>query len=214
MPRKSVQTMRIDRGSGQTWIRAYNLGGGWVTDYRLALQDGRVVVAELRVRPREGSGVPAGGLTRRRLRSVAFGVHVDYFAQVAELSRGLLMPGASVFDGPWAHLATAHYRAQPKPAVDSSGAPRRGRPRVADEELARAAAADVAARSRGSKRPVPDAARALKMTAARLRDLVYRARHRGLLTRTMQGRGGGALTPEARALLSKVTRRMRRNSPR
>jgi hypothetical protein len=174
----------------------------------LAVQDGRVVVAEVRVHPWEK--IPPGGLTRRLLRRVPFGVHVDYFATVAKLRRILVPEGVSVFEGPWVELAAAHL----KPTLEASprprGGKRPGRRPLPDEDLLTAARAYVTARDRGSPRPVPDAARALKMSEARMRDLVYRARRRGFLTQTSQGRGGGALTPHARALLKSRRRRQRR----
>jgi hypothetical protein len=108
----------------------------------------------------------------------------------------------------WHHpaLATAPWGPGRAGTRRPPAGPRPGRRPLADEVLAEAAAAYVVARARGSQRPVPDAATAASMTEARMRDLIYRARRRGFLPPTHQGRGGGDLTAEGRALLRKTAK--------
>jgi hypothetical protein len=50
---------------------------------------------------------------------------------------------------------------------------------------------------------VLDAAKQIGETPERVRDLLHRARVRGLLMKTISGRAGGGLTPEALAILSR-----------
>jgi len=83
-------------------------------------------------------------------------------------------------------------------AVVSSGRGRKGRP---DIELARAAAIYV--RAYLADKPTNLAvAKGLKLSPSKARDVVHRARIRGMLTDAdKQGSPGGVLTPQARALL-------------
>jgi hypothetical protein len=202
----------------------------WTVESQLAVQDGRVVIAEVRVSPArwqtdpaqsgEQAGlaayVPPGGLTSRLLRQVPVGAYVDLWgatlhprepeeAAVAADVRRLLA---------WHDPALGNSRWRSRPPARPPGAKRPGRRPLADDVLVEAAAAYIAARKGGSRRPVPDAARALNMTEARMRDLVYRARRRRLLSEARQGRGGGDLTPEGRKLLRMVRRRLSRGRKR
>jgi hypothetical protein len=79
-----------------------------------------------------------------------------------------------------------------------------------DETLLAVAAAYDTAVAAGSARPVEDAAAALNMPMVRARDLVYKARQRGFLTRAGWGRPGGRLTPHGKHLLTAQRRRARR----
>lgn len=181
---------------------------GWRIRMELAVQGGRLVVSELHLDP-EDSGqrargiraqVPRAGITARLLRRVPLHDHVDKILKALrsrddrEFYETLLMAtGASEL------LRTIRPPAEPTN--------RRGRPRVAVDLLLRAAAAYAKAVSRGSAEPVMDGARALRIEPERLRDLVHRARERGLLTPTRQGHGGGELTPHALTLLAKKKRK-------
>jgi hypothetical protein len=221
---------------------------GWIAEYRLAVQDGRVIVAEVRVCPARwakwtgddapdsgaskgmlADDVPRGGLSTRLLRRVPVGTHIDQMGHIYELlslAGPQFIPAAmrSAKVGTWPgtgprpNVEDVARRFARRPGLEVRVAEqhadperkRAGRRPLADEVIVEAAAAYVETRKRGSAHPIPDTARALKMSEARLRDLVYRARRRGFLTPTAQGRGGGVLTTEARSLLSKVRRRAHR----
>lgn len=221
---------------GQPWLRE---ACRWVAEYRLAIQDGRLIVAEVRVCPARwgllgdaasgedagiaASDVPPGGLTTRLLRRLTIGAHVDFTRKLLEQLGGTVrwpdgrvskyppawtIPG--VADRPGAvvliDLAAAGATKRAASAARRPNGKRAGRQPLSDAVLVEAAAAYRDARKR-SPRPVPDAARALGMSEARMRDLVYRARKRGFLTPTKQGRGGGSFTPEADAILRRLRRK-------
>jgi hypothetical protein len=80
-----------------------------------------------------------------------------------------------------------------------SRAPRQRLPMTYYAELA---AEYVAALERGDQRPIQTMAAARGIVVHRVRDLLHRARVRGLLSASEPGRTGGALTPKARALLA------------
>jgi hypothetical protein len=222
---------------------------GWIAEYRLAVQDGRIVVAEVRVCPArwadwrdnsardsgvskgiEADDVPAGGVTTRMLRRLAVGAHVDVMGELYEQVRGAIVAGLvprsaipealrGVRMGTWPGTGTpatveelARRHAQ-RPGLVARVMKRQSEPErkrggrrpLADDVLVEAAAAYVNGRERGDS--IADMARSLKMSTARMRDLVYRARRRGFLTVTRAGTGGGALTREGKALLTKIRRR-------
>ncbi len=88
---------------------------------------------------------------------------------------------------------------------------RRGPKGWPDEEYAELAAAYVERCKAGSPRPAVDVAERYGMTPSALRRALGRARHRGLLTRTIGSRAGGELTPRAKALLRKRRRTKKRS---
>jgi hypothetical protein len=97
-----------------------------------------------------------------------------------------------------AQMGAAPTRAAPK---------RSGRRPLHTDTLLSVAVAYAKAAKAGSARPVEDAAQALAMTVPRARDLVYKARQRGLLTPADWGLPGGELTPQATALLAEQRQR-------
>jgi hypothetical protein len=195
----------------------------WAAEHRLAIQEGRVVIAETRIYPavwndavpedelheeddvRRTRFVPRGGLTTRILRAVPTGAHVDNYQEVVNaLRKHGKMPAAL-------GIVTVHAGGRsPSRAPGVSG---RGRKPLPADVLAAAASAYITARKTGHRAPVIAAAKALGINQARMRDWLYRARRHDppILTPTYQGRGGGDLTAEGKKLLkqTKTTRRTR-----
>jgi hypothetical protein len=202
----------------------------WRADLRLALQGGRLVVSECRVYPRKaarrtlvagravmslvepksappagepwGDGeewglnalAPAGGILIQLLRRVPLHSYQRVDVDIAE-HEGL---AAVLSEG------AALLRAFP-----SASTPRRGRPPIPDDKLLSVAMAyDKAVRA--GRRPIQAVKQLPGMTEAKARDLVHRARLRGLLTPATWGLAGGKLTAKARELLAaRKTRRKR-----
>jgi hypothetical protein len=229
---------------GQPWVwLCVPVDDAWVAEHRLAVQAGRVVVAEVRVYPSRwaqraagapesgehrgllADDVPPKGLSTRLLRRLTIGAHIDemsHILELAELAGTDLLPAplrdAQIGTAPGTNLAEVARRLARRPGLVAHVAERQARPErrrggrqpLPEVVIAEAAAAYIDARRRGSQHPIPDTARKLKTSVARLRDLVYRARRRGFLTPTVQGRGGGTLTSEAQALLRAARRRTQR----
>lgn len=193
-------------GKPQAWFQT-QISDDWTAEYRLAMEKGRVVIAEVHIFPgdwitEQGLAkalVPAGGVTTRILRSVSTGAHVDYYTELANVIR---KQGRALADFGILTTMLSSRRLKPRPP----GTPRRGRKPLSDEVLLKAAQAYFHARKAGAPAPIVAAAKATKMSEARMRDLIYRARRRGFVTPTFQGRGGGNLTPEASKLLRKIAR--------
>jgi hypothetical protein len=215
---------RIDRETHEVWLEQ-PLGAGWVAAQRLALQGGRVVVAELRVlpaerdwtgRPRppgrwsvdERSGlaepVPSGGVTARQLRTIRLGPRLHLGPRAAALVRAL-----STAWGPAAPGDAARPPMAPTPAQASEPPPkqRRGPQPWPKVRYARLAEAFVQALGRSGVDPVPAAGRRLGLTRTQARDALNRARRKGtarpqLLTRpSAPGLADGALTDECKRIL-------------
>jgi hypothetical protein len=186
----------------------------WGVEHLLALRGGHLVVEEVRVFP--AGAPPPGGLTTRLMRKVTIGAHVD---RAAEITRQLfaLLEASPLSEESKASLRGAvSLLSAPRgrrPGQRPTNATRPGRKPLGDDVLLAAAQAYISARQAGHRAPVVAAAKG-KMTEARMRDLIYRARRRGFLSKTMQGRGGGQLTDEALKLLkdapTKKPRRPRR----
>jgi hypothetical protein len=196
----------------------------WLAAVRLAMQDGRVVVSEVRVFPRErepGAGVaglwsaevlgpvavvPRGGLTSRLLRKVPLGevpAHVVSVLSAWDKVRGPLKALASdtVREG----FPGVVLNPRPRPERAS------GRPDVFYAQLA---AAYVRAVTRGSRHPVAElAARRGGVDPAKVRDMLHEARERGLLSEGTQGKAEGHLLPRAKQILRLLPspKRRRRN---
>jgi hypothetical protein len=192
-------------GTAYATLRS-SLNDDWMIEHRLMLQDGKVVVAGISVLP---IGVlPSGGLTTRLARRAAtVGRHLDY---AAVITRGLVaqLEKAGVDT---AKLRDAHgLLTSPRGQQAAPKASRPGRKPLGDDVLVRAAEVYIRFRQKRDPAPVVAAAKATKMSQARMRDLIYRARQRGLLTKTLQGRGGGELTPAGKAMLKDTPRKGRR----
>lgn len=205
--------------AGHLWF-CLTLRGGWTACYRVIGREGRPVVAELRVLPtppgevahaREGEGPqghhepPGGGLTAATLRDeVVMGRHVYEILPEAlgSVRRGVgatrVRSGGrdtTLFDALFGSLG---FNPGQKPKRG-----RRGPKARPDREFAELAARYLAACESGSRRPVADVAEREGRSLEAVRQDLYRARKKGLLTRQTAGRAGGQLTPRAKKLLKK-----------
>src|SRR5262252_9360016 len=219
--RAEVKAASATPGCGRSVWYETPIDDTWMAAYRLAPQAGHVVVAELRVfpiepeRPRSstrGAGlwsaellgdtarVPRDGLSARVLRKVRMGEHSTKADEALEWWRTLGM--LEGFSG----LGDTRRRTRPT-------GPTRGRPGHPPLYYARLARTYAAAVARQSPRPTEEVAARHRLTVARARDLIHKARVRGFLTTTIKGRLAGALTPKAKAVLgmrpSQTTRRAR-----
>lgn len=179
----------------------------WIVAFRLTNQRGQPVIAELRVFPDEPghyppgrwSGeygapakVPPGGLSARDLRQIrtqAFRADLRTIATHLMPEWGEELP--SLFPG--VPLSTVPPRAT------------QGRKGRSDLELAQIAAVYEAA-CIANRPAIAAVAKAFKLSLSKARDAVRRARVRGLLSSaSKQGKGGGLVTPAARAILKQYS---------
>lgn len=206
------------REAGDLWF-CLTLRGGWTACYHLTGREGRPVVDELRVFPtppgevahaHPDTGEPKGhheapgdGLTAATLRDeVVMGRHVYEIlpAALGSVRRGVgatrVRSGGqdtTLFDALFGSLG---FNPGQKPKRG-----RRGPKARPDREFAELAAEYIAACEEGSRRPVADIAERQGRSLEAVRQDLYRARKKGLLTRQTAGRAGGQLTPRAKALL-------------
>jgi hypothetical protein len=190
-----------------TWVEL-PFGDGWTAAYRITSQDGAPIVAEVRLYP-AGSGylpgqwggalrgaraeAPRGGITAAMLRRLGVGAALRAASRAFEQMRAV----RSELPAAWPHAE----------AFVSDPPARRGpgRPGMPDHALAELARDYLAALGAGSRSPAIDVARRRRLSPARVRDLMFKARRRGILTpATMPGRHGGDLTARGRALLENV----------
>jgi hypothetical protein len=187
----------------------------WRVALRLANQQGQPIISEARIFPDEDKSfpvgrwsgeygasakVPPGGLTARVLRTVRTQAFRRDLRTITERWKTMLRklePNArrtELLQGLEPELRTAIQ--SPEQPMTTRG--RKGR---SDRELARIATIYEAAYLAG--RPaIAAVAKAATLSESKARDAVRRARVRGLLSpATKQGKGGGVLTPTARALL-------------
>jgi hypothetical protein len=179
----------------------------WIAAFRLVNKGGVPVVAELRVFPAEtdprrerkrpagqwrgeygdAESVPRAGLTARLIHNqVRLGTFKDVLRTV--LSRHGVALKSLALDFP--NLP----QASPRPATRG----RKGRPHAV---LAKIAAVYARAYLANSP-PIPAVRDRFRLSLSQARDAVFRARTLNLLTPAdKQGRAGGMLTPQARALL-------------
>jgi hypothetical protein len=200
-PRR-VATMRIENA----WVEA-ELAAGWTVAYRLAVQDGAVVVSELRIFPEEDTRpagepgtwsaallgsrapVPRGGIAAVLVRRVKIGEPQRHASEILRRGRYIAPLGDAI---------TRLGVIAPARPIRARG----GRPRKADLYFAEIARDYVRAITRGSRRPVKDIAAARGLRESAVRDAIHTARERRLLTAAHPGKRGGALTDTARAILT------------
>jgi hypothetical protein len=195
--------------AGQVWL-VVPIDREWMAASRLAVQDGQLVVAEVRVFPRENrkkavpgrwsadvlgtkAPVPRGGVTARVLRRVRVAEHSKRTQEVVD---------SLVKDsGPWLFEPDRSLgalglmpsdQARPRPARKA------GRP---DQFYAKLAADYVQRIQGGARHPIKAMAGRRRVRAQTMRDWIHEARARGLLTAGAQGRAGGQLTPLADRVL-------------
>lgn len=195
------------------WLESH-LPPSWRVAMRLASQDGRPVVAEVRVFPNEHgqpikephasapgewsgtygarrSRLPSGGLTAGLLNSISL-----------RIFRRDLHTIATKKDV----TAVLQQLARADPSFPLDGAPsptvrRRSRAGLSDRAVLRVAR--VYERASLAERPVTEAvAQALTLSRSKARDAISRARYLGFLLPTTKGKGGGILTEKARKLLN------------
>jgi hypothetical protein len=190
----------------ETWIEVPV--GAWIVAYRLVNDQGVPVVGEVRMFPAEpgrpGPGqwsgellgpearVPRGGITARVLRRVRVRA---YLTRMSEVVRQLRVEAPA-----WAPRYGWAVIDPTAPGAARPGARRgpKGRP---DSFYAEVAREYVKAVERGSYRPVADLARRRRASPTKVRDMIRRARARGLLTLEGPGKRGGLLTERAETLL-------------
>lgn len=185
-----------------TWATA-----PWRASYRVRPEGDRVVVVEVRVIPHLGNPgadpgewnaetavIPKGGMAARLIRDeLVLGTHIHEMLP-AFLNRTRQNLPAALFD---AWLVRLGYPAEvAKGPGARAGRGPKGR---SDRELAELAAVYVS--KRGERAPVKVTAKEVGLHPTVLRDVLHRARKRGVLTRTKQGHAGGQLTPYGRSLL-------------
>lgn len=200
-----------EKATEETWLELPLPGGEWIAAYRLMPEDGREVVAELRVfpnepgRPRVGqwsaerlgnsAQVPPGGLGARLLRTVKVADHL------VNLPRSMKRPGSA---------GLAKVLAQ-QGFTDLGPDSLHGRRGHSDLFYAQVARDYVSLLDEHAPKPIRALMSKLKdagrpLSEAAVRDLVRRARQRGLLTGTTRGKPGGRLTQRAIALLTEAAR--------
>ena len=183
------------------WVTE-QLDESWTASYRLAVQEGYLVVAELRIHPTEEgfspgdwSGiwkgakakVPDGGLTARTRNKAKLGAHITSGRHIAAVwrKRAQQERRRSSLVARLQKLGVKRLNPPPR-------AGRGGRPGFPIKRYRRAARLYQAAIDRESLHPNQDVAEALGITAAQARDMIYRARHRhGLLPGTNRGKARG-----------------------
>lgn len=200
----------------EVWVEA-PLEKEWIAAYRLVVQGGQPVVAEIRVFPREpetniGPGhwsadvlgseasAPPGGISARLLRKLKVGVHNRFAVEQVRLFTKLF--GADIFFD----LATI-----PAPPNRKKKGQRGRRPldKIVYARLAR----DYATAARTHSKPIVVVAEKHGLPTSVVRDRVHIARDRHkFLTTTKQGRKGGVLTPAALEILRGTKRSTKRRA--
>jgi hypothetical protein len=203
----------------EAWVEA-SIGEDWIAAYRLVPKNGVPVIGELRVFPAEphrpgpgrwsgewlgvGASASSGGLTARLLRRVPTTPHVRLVADLLRKWREE-MGGDRALRRLWGDAPSLPDDARPQPHPTPTGTARatgkRGRKGRPKEEVARIAAAYSSAIAIGSRRPVRDVVQKLRLDSSQVRDVIYRARKLGFLTRTTSGIPAGILTPAGEGLL-------------
>jgi hypothetical protein len=203
-----------------TWLET-PINDDWMSATRLAVQDGQVVVAELRIFPSEpaftrrapgvwsaellddAAPVPRGGLSAETVRKVRLTDYRRYTKKILDDLRNKYSSANAreVIDRLLGPVAAAQPLARPRRARGG------GRP---DTFYAKLADEYARATERGSRQPVADLAKRHNTKKPRMRDMIREARERGLLTFFAQGRPGGTLTQRGRELLKPPTPKARR----
>ncbi len=189
--------------------------GGWVAASRLVPRDGRPIVAELRVFPRQESStcqpgewaaesqgftapVPTGGLTARMLKTIRLGTYLD---DATRIIRGMERKwGRKAVHGDMRLLTRHGFIPASRQATSRSGRP----PSHDDVFYAKLAQDYVRIIDQGNARsPVKQLARKRSFSPEHTSQLLHRARERGMLSAIPNvGVAGGRLTALARSLLA------------
>lgn len=200
--------------TGALWF-AVALEGGWTACYRLRARDGRPFVTELRVVPTPPDEVvnlrkdgepqghhepPGDGLTAGILKDeVVIGRHVyELLPEALRMASRKGQLGGEMFGE---MVGALGFDADAKPIRG-----RRGPKGWPDEDYVSLAVDYIARCKSGSRSPVADLAEGRGTSVEAMRQALYRARKRGLLTKQKKGRAGGQLTTTAKKLLRKARR--------
>lgn len=186
-----MRQWRIRKIGEDVWVER-QLNDGWVVLARVAGQDGRLVIAEIKV---SATPVPTGGITQAVLRSIPCGSFGPYLLAQRSLAARLRVGGV-----------LQHFdRIIGVDLPELKGMADRPRPRRKtgrdDKFFAQVAHDYLALNGAGSRRPIQDLATARKLAPSRVRDMVHEARERGLLEKSKSGVRGGRLTPRGDQLL-------------
>ena len=207
-----------------TWIEDPVPGAeAWLCALRLSTQAGRAVISELRVFPREmwqgrergtwsgewkrDAPVPTGGIPARMLRRIPLGRMV---AQELKRHAGGFALGDWLRDQ--RHEPTARRRRPPADAFLAYLAYRYYMLSLGEIRLPREEGADDPQAIGVTRHPKPVRALAdeLHVTPKEASQLVYRARARGFLSKTTQGKAGGALSDTVFVMLRDYIEEWRR----
>ena len=183
----------------------------WRVAYRVRPSGDRVVVAEVRVFPHLGSPgappgewnvetgvVPEGGMPARLIRDgLVLGTHIHDWLP-AFLNRTRKRYPFFIFK----ELEQLGYPAKVRKGPGARAG--RGSKGRTDRELAELAAVYVT--KRGERAQVAATAEEVGLPTTAVRDALHKAREKGVLTPTQQGRAGGELTPRAEALLRQASK--------
>jgi hypothetical protein len=172
------------------WARCYIGVGPFGSHLELQAScrrvDGTLAIDRLIIEP--GVDHPNGALVTDDLRLVR--LH-----ELARRLQGLVQDGTQ---SDWGDSALGDPPMPPRDWV--TGLARRpGRQGRSDLDYARVAAHYV--QNLSSATPLKDLAKQLNFSTSQVRNLLYEARRRGLLTAAPKGKSGGALTERARALI-------------
>ncbi len=193
------------------WVER-ELPGPWRAAFRIFLQEGRAVVGEVRVIPRESRArpgqwspewsawehslrarVPSGGLTTSTLRHALVPEAVQVVT--AQLRSPAFLRKLRDFFGDDVLHALGLLD------VREARAHRGGRPPdFSDQESAQWADRYVRLVEAGERHPIAALA-TMELPATRVREIIRGLRDRGFLTAGTRGRAGGQLTAKSRALL-------------
>lgn len=199
----SISLPVADRGKGVPATVVHDDLPGW--QIRLVLdQDGSVESVCIEPRTTAGrlkryppghpkatpdvtSPLPPGGVTSRLLRRLPLGELVDAVrSQLAETAQ---------------HVEH-HGRAGRQAAASAEAFARRpGRAGRGDRDYAEVAEMYVSILATGDLKPVETLAAEMFLSPSQIRNVLYEARRRGLLTKAAPGRAGGRLTDECRRIL-------------
>jgi hypothetical protein len=183
----------------------WDLGGGWIASARVeqAKDADRAVIRDLRFRP-AGDEIPSHGVTAGVVRRFPFDGwrnHLDDVMEWMEMPEGGY---GSQFAERW-YSASGLDTSQVERLTHKPG--RKGRPDVEYARIAAIAEAVYMDPNKAFRSPNAEIARRLRTLAgvefatSQIRDLLKRARERGILSPTVPGKASGHLTEYGRRLL-------------
>jgi hypothetical protein len=188
----------LELGPSDAAVVTTKLGRGWKATYRLALQRGVSVIAGLSIEP-WGSGVPPGGLSARLLRTLKFTLPRRELRRLAEI----VQKHPVVYEG--------RFQSSPFLATEAQASRREYLKGRQDSFYAEIAKQYCKLAGSHVKNPIQVIAKSRSLSPSKVRDMIFQARKRGLLTKPpKQGRMGGELTLKCIALLTATPPKVRR----